>query len=89
MVIFLFWVMFAALVAAWASSRGRSGLGYFMLSFILSPFVGVIILIIVGPKQKEIEARQLESREFKKCQACAELIRVEARKCKHCGEVVS
>jgi uncharacterized membrane protein YiaA len=88
MEIFFFWLILAVLIGVWASNRGRSGFGYFLLAAILSPLIGALILLIAGPKPKEVEARAIESGELKKCPACAELVRAEARKCKHCGEAL-
>lgn len=42
------WLLFALVVGAFASSRGRSGLAFFLLSVLLSPLVGFIIVLIVG-----------------------------------------
>ncbi len=42
------WLLFALVVGAFASSRGRSGLAFFLLSVLLSPIVGFIIALIVG-----------------------------------------
>ncbi|EPT1451953.1 hypothetical protein ACVOZ6_003541 [Escherichia coli] len=35
------------LVGVMASSRGRSGFGFFLLSFLLSPLIGLVILLCV------------------------------------------
>lgn len=44
----------------------------FFISFVLTPVVGLIVLLISGTKGK-------------KCPKCAETIKNEALKCKHCG----
>lgn len=86
MEIFIFWLVFAILVGVWAGNWGRSGFGYFLLAALLSPLLGALILLVAGKKQAVVETRAVESGELKKCPACAELVRAEARKCKHCGE---
>ncbi|QQO10256.1 hypothetical protein [Breznakiella homolactica] len=45
------WFILCLLVAFGARNRGRSFLGYFLLSFFLSPIIGFIVLIILGQKR--------------------------------------
>jgi hypothetical protein len=45
MEIVLGWFMFSIVAGIIASSRGRSGFGYFMLSLILSPLIGLILAV--------------------------------------------
>lgn len=92
MEIIIGWLVFS-LVAAWiASSKGRSGFGIFVLSVLLSPLVGIIVALVMQRADK-IEATQVVhggvSREFWKCPFCAEAVRFEALKCKHCGSDLS
>ena len=44
MAIFILWPLLALVVAAAAQSRGRSGLGWFILAVVLSPLVGLILV---------------------------------------------
>ncbi len=90
MEIFIGWLVFSVVVAVAASSRGRSGFGWFLLSFILSPLLA-IILVLVLPKigqaamaTDEIGGRISEATHVR-CPDCRELVRKDARKCKHCG----
>ena len=46
--IFIFWLLFAVAVGAIASSKGRSGIGWFLLAVIISPLIAVIIVAIIG-----------------------------------------
>lgn len=66
------WLVFAVLVGVWASSWERSGVGYFLGSLALSPFVAGIFLLLSGKAGR-------------KCPKCAEMVKMEAKKCKHCG----
>ncbi len=45
------WLVLSALIGVLADSHGRSGFGYFLLSMLLSPVIGLIITLIVGEKK--------------------------------------
>jgi Na+/H+-dicarboxylate symporter len=83
-VIFVIWLIFAVLVGVYASSKGRSGVGFFFIAALLSPLIGFIIAAIVQPIRANTEAKALESGDVKKCPNCAELVKAEAKLCKHC-----
>ena len=44
-------VVLCSLIAAGAKDRGRSGVGFFFLSFCLSPIVGGVALLCLGEKK--------------------------------------
>lgn len=72
MPIFLFWLLAAVGVGAIARGKARSFFGFFLLSFFLSPIVGLIVVLICQHGGKQ-------------CPSCAENVKLEAQKCKHCG----
>jgi hypothetical protein len=82
------WLGFAIGVGAWASARGRSGFGWFLLAVLLSPLLAAFFLLIAGPQNENVEAQAIASGSARKCPFCAELIRHEAIVCKHCGRDV-
>ena len=52
---FFAWLVFACVVGYLASTRGRSGGGFFALSLLLSPLLGLIILLVI-PNLAQAEA---------------------------------
>lgn len=54
------WLFFAALVGMFANSRGRSGFGFFLLSALLSPLLGFVIVLVI--KNLDEEERLTEER---------------------------
>lgn len=84
MEIIVLYVIFAAIVGVIAGSWGRSGFIWFLLSIVISPLLGIIILIIVG-KARDRGMDRISPSTHVICPDCAEHIRKEARVCKHCG----
>jgi hypothetical protein len=84
----ILWLILCILVGVYASSKGRSGFGYFILSAFLSPLLGIIIVLILGPKADALEDKAISAGDVRKCPFCAELIKTEALVCKHCGKDV-
>jgi Na+/H+-dicarboxylate symporter len=78
------WLIFAVLVGVYASSKGRSGFGFFLIAALLSPLIGFIIALVVSPIGSKVEQNALEAGDMKKCPSCAELVKIEAKLCKHC-----
>ena len=52
------WVVFSAAAAVIASHKGRSAVVFFLVSLLLSPFLGLIAAMIVTPNAKLLERQQ-------------------------------
>lgn len=85
--LFFFWFLFAVGVGVLASNRGRSGVGWFLLSMLISPLLG--LLFVAVSKDLAKAAREAADRPgadtHVKCAQCAEWVLPEAKVCKHCG----
>ena len=82
--IIIFWLVVSLIVGLFASSNGRSGLGYFLLSIIISPLLAGIIVLIVGKNPIEIQTQSLIAGEKIKCHYCKKAIKSESKVCEHC-----
>lgn len=78
--LFLFWLAFSIVVGVGASGRGRSGFGWFILAFLFSPLLTVILLFLLPV----LSDTPLVTDRVK-CPRCAELILRDAKVCRFCG----
>lgn len=83
MEIFVFWFLFSIAVAVLASNRGRSGFLWFIFSILLSPLLGVIFVLVM--ENLKLSGDKPNPNTHVRCPDCRELVRNDARKCKHCG----
>lgn len=91
---FFFWLFFSIIVGLMASKRQRSGFLYFLLSMLLSPLlIGILVLVLGDAKPGSLPVTVVapvpgpgeDAAPQTRCPECRELVRVDARKCKHCG----
>ncbi len=78
------WFLFGLSAAIIANGKGRGG--WFILGLLFGPFSLVVALLPSMAAIDQVKARSSgEHGEFKRCSFCAESVRKEAIKCKHCG----
>lgn len=79
--IVILWIILAVLVGYFASTRGRSGIGFFLLAVLISPLITFIVVLLIKSNKEE---KLIANGTHKKCPACAEIVKSEATTCKHC-----
>lgn len=80
----LLWFLFGVVCSAIATSRNRSGCGWFLLGCIFGPFA-LVVAALPSLKPVVAPAPYHDPDECVRCPDCRELVRWDARKCKHCG----
>jgi RNA polymerase subunit RPABC4/transcription elongation factor Spt4 len=83
--ILLWWFLFSVAAGIIAASKGRHGFGYFLLSMVLSPLIGLILTIALPSSAVAAVPAGPTPATHVKCPDCAEFILIEAKVCKHCG----
>ncbi|MFY9088934.1 zinc ribbon domain-containing protein [Arcobacter aquimarinus] len=77
---FIVWIFLSILVGIYANSKGRFGIGFFLVSIILSPLIGFLMALIAVPHEDNI----MKNKNLKKCPFCKELVKEDAITCKYC-----
>ena len=80
----LLWIGCAIAASIVSSNKGKDWLGGALLGFLLGP-IGLLITLVSSTDQAQLDSASLASGLNRKCPFCAELVRAEAKKCRHCG----
>ena len=80
---FAIWVVMGLVVAIIASSKGKSGLGWFVYGLLIWPIA--LVHILVTSRDQRTEDRRALSSGGKKCPECAEIVKQDALVCRFCG----
>lgn len=78
------WVIGAFIVAMLAGRRGRSGVLWFIIAVALSPLLAGLLVLAMGHVGR-IDADVPTEATHTRCAECRELVRRDAKKCRHCG----
>lgn len=82
--IYFLYLGFALALGIWASNKGRSGIGWFLLACLISPILAVVFFIATDQVEQPSNPQEKNLQRVK-CPYCAEHVLPEAIKCKHCG----
>jgi len=80
------WLAIAILTTIIASSKGRSAGGWLILGCLFSIFAFAAVALMPSMKRDPL-APSPET--HVRCPDCRELVYVDARKCKHCGTILT
>lgn len=80
-----FWVAASVVIGIAGASRGRSGVGWFLIALLISPLLAAVLVFALERRG----VADTERADLVKCPECAELVQAEAIKCKHCGADLS
>lgn len=89
---FIIWFLCGLASPFVAASKGRSFVGWLILGLIFGPIALLLIAVAGKDEAKALKQQQragLQDRKLRQCPSCAEIIKVEAVKCRFCGDDVS
>ncbi|MEZ0231877.1 MAG: hypothetical protein ACAH12_03485 [Methylophilaceae bacterium] len=82
----IFWLALSIAVGIYADGKGLNGWIYGLVSLVISPIIGWIFALVADDDTEVID---IQTGRSKACPQCAETVKYEAIKCKHCGVSLS
>jgi len=83
--VILVWLAFSIFVGMRAKARGRFGLGWFLLSLLVSPPLAALALLLLPDKSNPMDESATSQGDRVECLKCGELISRNAKVCRFCG----
>ena len=77
-------IVLSGIVAYAASQKGRSGVGFFFLSFLFSFLVGILVVLALPRRDRQVGPHAAQATNAT-CPYCKEEVKPDALVCKHCG----
>jgi len=78
------WFACAIITTIVASSKGRSGFGWFILSIFFG-FFALLLVALLPSLKKDAIPNGVSAETHVRCPDCREFVFMDATKCKHCG----
>jgi F0F1-type ATP synthase membrane subunit c/vacuolar-type H+-ATPase subunit K len=85
-VVMAVWVGGALVVGVMAAARNRSGFAWCLLSLVLSPVLMGLLVALLPRGDDGLQA--VTAATHRHCPECREVVRADARRCKHCGSQI-
>jgi hypothetical protein len=83
--VFIIILLLGLIPANIAKNKGRSFLGWYIYGVLLF-IIALIHSLVMKADKKVVEENELADGLMKKCEFCAELIKIEAKVCRFCGK---
>ncbi|NPV67108.1 MAG: zinc ribbon domain-containing protein [Anaerolineae bacterium] len=84
----IIWLLFGLIAGYINHNKGNPFAMGCLLGVLLGP-IGLLIALISGRNEEELERRGVVVGQTRHCPYCAELVKAEAKVCKHCGKDIS